>query len=114
MNMRTLVCLMALACNPTTTQTVTSITAFCVEGDTVTALFAGCLSSSCDTLDAVSCSVDGVRISGEATISSQGNECTDDCGLITAECSAAGATDLTIADPPDGARGRVPSCDDLL
>ena len=62
--------------------------------------FEGCLSSSCDTLDAAECILtedgSGLSVSGTAEITSQGDVCTADCGFVTASCSLPdGTTDDT-------------------
>lgn len=85
--------LLLLACkgeDPIVPSDVTDIQGVCVRGDQFEVTFVGCLSSSCDTLVSSSCetSVDGsvTTITGTAHIESQGTECTDDCGFITARC----------------------------
>lgn len=82
-----------VACEPeVTTTTITDEGTACVndEGD-IQVTFPGCLSSSCDTLTSATCTaelVDGVlEVHGEAVIESQGDVCTDDCGIIQATCA---------------------------
>ena len=94
---RTLLALLLTACaDPITTSTLDDVGAACVDGTSITVTFPGCLSSSCDTLTEASCeaTLDGttIRVTGHAEITSQGNECTADCGTISATC-----------DLPDGA-----------
>ncbi len=82
-----------------TTDTITSIQAACVDGDEVRVWFAGCLSSSCDTLTSATCdAVDegGVlRVTGTAEVTTQGTVCTDDCGFIVTTCAIPGDPDPT-------------------
>lgn len=91
--MRTLLLSLLAACaDPITTQTLTDEGTACVDGDTITVTFPGCLSSSCDTLTSATCTatLEGTTLTvhAEATIESQGKECTADCGFITASCDA--------------------------
>ncbi len=90
--MLTLLTLLVACEPPIETRTITDEGSACVDdaGD-IEVTFAGCLSSSCDTLVSAECTaelVDGVvEVHGEAVIESQGTECTDDCGIITATCA---------------------------
>jgi hypothetical protein len=74
------------------TTTVTEGTA-CVDSgiETITFTFDTCLSSSCDTLDSATCTAtisgEVVTVTGEAVVTSVGDECTADCGIVTAECT---------------------------
>lgn len=104
--MRTLpfLALLTIACeDPITVDTLTDVGTVCVEGDEVTVDFNTCLSSSCDTLTSAECTAtlagDTVTVTAEAVITSQGNECTADCGLVTVSCALpdlAGVTDAKI------------------
>jgi hypothetical protein len=93
--MRRIATLFALAaCNnepEAETQTWTALSDACIDGDNVVAMFEGCLSSSCDTEQASACTVtlDGteLNVTGEATVIHQGEECTDDCGMIEVTCA---------------------------
>src|SRR5690606_13503088 len=57
----------------------------------VTVQFETCLSSSCDTVKEVACSVtqdgDAWWVDGFARIERKSGSCTDDCGSVTAECT---------------------------
>lgn len=52
--------------------------------------FATCTSSSCDTVLNAACrasrSGSTITVEAEAVIESEGTECTDDCGFVTASC----------------------------
>jgi hypothetical protein len=52
--------------------------------------FATCTSSSCDTVLNAACHASRsgsiITVEAEAVIETQGNECTDDCGFVTASC----------------------------
>lgn len=79
--------------DPVTTTTLTDEGTACINDDgDVQVTFPGCLSSSCDTLVGATCEavlVSGVlEVHAEATIESQGTECTADCGEIVATCAA--------------------------
>lgn len=84
--------LLLAACEPpVTTTTLTDVGTACVNADGEIAIdFDACLSSSCDTLVSATCTAtyaDGVvEVHAEAIIESQGNECTADCGFVTATC----------------------------
>jgi hypothetical protein len=75
----------------TTTVTTTEIETACVQDGQVQVRMAGCLSSSCDTLDEIHCEavLDGttVVVSGSATVTSEGYECTADCGFMDTTCA---------------------------
>ena len=62
----------------------------CVDDGAVRVDFQTCLSSSCDTLEA-SCVVtlDGetLVVTSEATVTSEGDICTTDCGTATTTCA---------------------------
>lgn len=79
-----------VACQGVTTTEITTLTSACADGDDLIVQFAGCLSSSCDTLVSASCEAElsggNLRVTGKATVDHQGRECTDDCGLISASC----------------------------
>lgn len=97
-----LLALLAACADPITTTTITDEGTACVDGDTITIAFPGCLSSSCDTLTSATCTAtldgDDVEIHAEAVIESQGRECTADCGFITASCELpAGGASLSYA-----------------
>jgi hypothetical protein len=55
--------------------------------------FPTCLSSSCDKATLAECQVveDGgtIRVESRAEVESEGGECTDDCGALTANCTSA-------------------------
>lgn len=96
--MKFIALLLLTACGPlTTTRTLEDVGDACHTGDTVTLTFAGCLSSSCDTLVSADCTatLQGgvVTVRGTAVITSTGTECTADCGLITADCDAPTVTE---------------------
>lgn len=79
--------------DPVTTATITDEGTACLGDEgAIEVTFPGCLSSSCDTLTSATCTaelVDGVLVvHGEAVIESQGDVCTDDCGIIQATCAA--------------------------
>ncbi len=100
--MRAILLLSLAACGPAiTTTTVTTVQSVCVDGDEIVATMAGCLSSSCDTLVDTTCSVsrsEGViTLTPSATVESQGDECTADCGIIEVRCSL----------PADAAQGDI-------
>lgn len=87
----TALALLFLACQPRITTTELIDTGMvCWMGDDLIIDFQSCLSSSCDTLTGADCTVtlDGSNLTfqGLATIQSQGNECTADCGFVTATC----------------------------
>ena len=74
-----------------TTTTITDEGTVCLDdAGQVEVTFPGCLSSSCDTLTSATCTaeLDGdlIVVHAEATIDSQGDECTADCGIIQATC----------------------------
>lgn len=52
--------------------------------------FATCTSSSCDTVLNAACHASRsgsiITVEAEAVIETKGNECTDDCGAVTASC----------------------------
>jgi hypothetical protein len=77
--------------DPITERDVTDIASACVRDGQITVRLADCLSSSCDTLLASACAatLDGavVTVTASATIQSQGQECTADCGLVSATCA---------------------------
>ena len=87
--------LAACASPPATTSTVTEVAAFCASANdgelTVRVEFATCVSSSCDTVTASSCTLTEsggvVSIAAEATISTEGKVCTADCGLVESTCT---------------------------
>lgn len=91
-----------VACEPEVqTRTITDDGSVCVNDEgAVEVVLNGCLSSSCDTLVSATCSaelVDGVvEVHAEAVIETQGTECTDDCGIITATC------ELPLIEDPEG------------
>jgi hypothetical protein len=90
-----LLLLLAACPDPTdkpSTETITEGTA-CVDAgiETITFTFDTCLSSSCDTLESATCeatiSGETVTVTGEAVVVSEGDTCTDDCGMATATCT---------------------------
>lgn len=89
-----LILLSLLACIPESKVTTTTLTdegSVCLnDSGEVQVTFPGCLSSSCDTLTSTVCTVtlvDGVlEVHAEAVIESEGDICTDDCGIIQATC----------------------------
>lgn len=89
--MWTILLLWACGSEPVTT-TVTDGSA-CVDAgiETITFTFDTCLSSSCDTLDSATCTAtlsgETVTVTGEAIVTSEGDECTADCGVVTATCT---------------------------
>lgn len=84
-----------------TVSTVTEITDACVDGAEIVVTFQGCLSSSCDTLTASSCTATEsggvVEVTGEATVTSEGEVCTADCGIIEARCAIPAGVDTSTA-----------------
>ncbi|MDP2310591.1 MAG: hypothetical protein Q8P18_31520 [Pseudomonadota bacterium] len=76
----------------TTTTTTDEGTACLNDAGEIQVTFPGCLSSSCDTLTSATCTaelVDGVLVvHGESIVDSEGDVCTDDCGIIQATCAA--------------------------
>lgn len=85
-----------------TTTTITDEGTVCVnDAGQVEVTFPGCLSSSCDTLTSATCTaeIDGdlVVVHGEATIDSEGDECTADCGIIQATCDLPDGTDTSMS-----------------
>ena len=76
--------------DPVTSKEVTEISGVCVEEGNFVVTFSTCLSSSCDSVESAECTttVSGavIEVSGSATIRSQGETCTSDCGYVTAEC----------------------------
>jgi hypothetical protein len=113
---RTLLALLFSACaDPITTTTLDDVGAACSDGAEITVTFPGCLSSSCDTLTEATCeaTLDGttIRVTGHAVITSQGNECTADCGTISATCALPDGADpdtMTLAYAGD--EGPVEAC----
>lgn len=86
--------LILAACDPAvTTATITDEGTVCLnDAGQIEVTFPGCLSSSCDTLTSATCTaelVDGLLVvHGEAVIESEGDVCTDDCGIIQATCAS--------------------------
>ena len=82
-----------------TTTTLTDVGTACLASDTIQVDFETCLSSSCDTLVSATCTAelqgDTVVVHAEAVIESEGNECTDDCGFVSAECALPEGADPT-------------------
>ena len=88
--MLSLLAFFACSSDPTET-TITDKGSVCVNDEgAIEVTFPGCLSSSCDTVASATCEatlVDGVlEVSAEAVIESEGDMCTDDCGIIQATC----------------------------
>lgn len=85
--------LLLLGCEPEPTAiTVTDGTACVDDGiETITFTFDTCLSSSCDTVESASCTAtlsgETVTVTGEVVVLREGDECTADCGIVTAECA---------------------------
>lgn len=110
-----LILLFACADKPVET-TITDIAEVCLDGETLQVTFVGCLSSSCDTLDASSCTaaLDGaaLTLSGTATVTSVGQECTADCGFITARCEIGPVADpATVSyETTDGSQTGLVAC----
>lgn len=98
--MLTLLALLVACEPPIETRTITDEGTVCLnDAGEAEVTFAGCLSSSCDTLVSATCTaelVDGVvEVHAEAVIESQGTECTDDCGIVTASC------EMPLVEDPD-------------
>jgi hypothetical protein len=84
---------LAACADPVTSRTLTDEGTACIdEAGDIEVTFPGCISSSCDTVVSATCSaelVDSVVVvTGEAVIESQGDMCTDDCGIVQATCAA--------------------------
>lgn len=96
-----LVALLAACGTGKTSTTYTNEGTACVDEDAgvVRVDFQLCLSSSCDTLIDASCTATwsngSLTVQGAATVESQGNVCTDDCGFVQTSCDLPAEADLT-------------------
>ena len=89
--MYALLLLLTACADPIVTTIIEDEGTVCLDGEAVVIQFPGCLSSSCDTLVSATCTADlqgsTLVVTGRAVIDSQGEECTADCGLISATCT---------------------------
>jgi hypothetical protein len=85
--------LLVTGCDPDVEPTETSLDnlgSVCISEAAVRVDFETCLSSSCDTLSEESCTVtleeDVLVVTSVATLTTQGDECTADCGFSVVTC----------------------------
>jgi hypothetical protein len=112
--------LFGLSCGGPDEETITELSIGCLDATAdevvVHVMFETCLSSSCDTLESAECTLepegDGLTVTGTAVVThSRRRDCTADCGLVEATCSApAPSTPYVVS---DGDRGVLVSDGDL-